>query len=389
MNYKKTLPVWFLATLLFAACAPIQDVPREPEISPQEQLIQNTKARAEQEWENAKQENTLSAYKEFLDYLGTRSDFPGKDELKNKAENRVQKLEEIAEKEIKREQELKRRKEEEEKAWEEAQHADSREAYAKFLLEFPSGVYHIQAEKAKEKIKELEEARRLDPLMNTMIFVEGGSFIRGCTSAHEPYCYNNEKPAHAVYVSDFYIGKFPVTQKQWERVMGNNPSDRQNCPNCPVTNVSWNDAKAFINQLNARSEKNYRLPTEAEWEFAARGGSKSRGDFLYAGSNNINDVSYYRDNANSRTHPVGSKAPNELGIHDMSGNVGEWCYDFYANYTIDGGVNLSGPKSGHLRVYRGGSWRASASYCRVSSRAYGPPNRTDSSIGFRVARSAE
>ena len=164
------------------------------------------------------------------------------------------------------------------------------------------------------------------------------------------------------------IGKTEVTQELWEAVMGSNPSEF-NGSNLPVENVSWEDCQTFIRKLNALTGKNFRLPTEAEWEYAARGGNNSRG-YKYSGSNTVSNVAWYKDNSSSTTHPVATKAPNELGIYDMSGNVEEWCNDGYGDYTSASQTNPTGPNSGSDRVYRGGSWFYYAFACRVSGRGY-------------------
>jgi formylglycine-generating enzyme required for sulfatase activity len=157
-----------------------------------------------------------------------------------------------------------------------------------------------------------------------MILVRGGTFRMGDTDGQGG---DNEKPVHNVTLRDFYIGKYPVTQKQWVQVMGSNHSNFKG-DDLPVEQVSWNNVQEIIKELNAKTGKKYRLPTEAEWEYAARGGNKSKG-YKYSGSNDIDKVAWYADNSGNKTHPVGTKAPNELGIYDMSGNVWEWVNDKY------------------------------------------------------------
>ena len=220
-----------------------------------------------------------------------------------------------------------------------------------------------------------------------MVFIKGGSFTMGCTSEQASDCESDEKPSHKVTLSDYYIGKYEVTQAQWRAVMGSNPSNFKG-NNLPVEKVSWNDIQTFITKLNQQTGKTYRLPTEAEWEFAARGGNSSRG-YKYSGSNNIGSVAWYDVNSNSKTHPVGQKTDNELGIYDMSGNVWEWCSDLYGDYSSSNQTNPKGASSGSYRVLRGGSWFGSASYCRVSYR-YGsnPENRRDYD-GFRLVCSSD
>ena len=211
------------------------------------------------------------------------------------------------------------------------------------------------------------------------ILVKAGTFQMGSTSG-----YSDEKPVHSVTISkDYYIGKYEVTQKQWVAVMGSNPSNWKG-DSLPVENVSWTTVQEFITKLNEKeSTDKYRLPTEAEWEFAARGGNDSKG-YTYAGSNTIGDVAWYNGNASSKTHEVGTKALNELGIYDMSGNVCEWCSDWYGSYSSDAVTDPSGASTGSIRVFRGGSWSDYAFYCRVAYRFSYYPGYSYNCIGFRI-----
>ena len=217
----------------------------------------------------------------------------------------------------------------------------------------------------------------------TMVFVEGGTFTMGATSEQGDDADYDEKPTHSVTLSDYYIGETEVTQALWKAVMGSNPSYFEG-DNLPVEQVSYNDVKEFITKLNQKTGKTFRLPTEAEWEYAARGGKKSKG-YKYSGSNNIDDVAWYYENSNNKTHPVKTKRPNELGIYDMSGNVWEWCSDNYGAYSSSSQTNPTGPSSGSYRVYRGGSWYFNARGCRVSHRSGFNPSSRFNSLGFRLA----
>jgi formylglycine-generating enzyme required for sulfatase activity len=205
----------------------------------------------------------------------------------------------------------------------------------------------------------------------------------GCTSEQVGDCYDSEKPDHKVTVSSFKMGKYEVTQAQWRVVMGNNPSKFSGCDNCPVENVSWNDIQEFIRKLNWQTGKNYRLPTEAEWEFTARGGNKNKG-YKYASGNDIGTVAWYTSNSGSKTHVVGQKQANELGIYDMSGNVWEWCEDWYGDYSSSAQIKPKGPQNGSYRVLRGGSWNGNAKRCRVSDRYIGSPDYRNNNNGFRL-----
>lgn len=217
----------------------------------------------------------------------------------------------------------------------------------------------------------------------TMIAVKGGTFTMGATSEQGSNADNDEKPTHQVTLSDYMIGETEVTKELWKAVMGNNPSYFSGT-NLPVENVSWNDCQTFITKLNQLTGKKFRLPTEAEWEYAARGGNKSKG-YTYAGSNTLSDVAWYKDNSGSKTHPVKQKQANELGLYDMSGNVLEWCQDWwYGSYSSSAQTNPTGPSSGAVRVYRGGNWNSSAFYCRVAVRLHGSPGDRYTGVGFRV-----
>ena len=218
-----------------------------------------------------------------------------------------------------------------------------------------------------------------------MIAVEGGTFTMGATAEQGSDAYDDEKPAHQVTLSSYYIGKTEVTQELWQAVMGSNPSYFSDT-NLPVETVSWNDCQSFIAKLNELTGKKFRLPTEAEWEYAARGGNKNQG-YKYSGSNTIDDVAWNYSNSSSKTHPVATKAPNELGIYDMSGNVWEWCSDWYGSYSSSAQTNPTGATSGSYRVLRGGSWGRNARNCRVSYRNYGSPGRTNGGIGLRLSLS--
>jgi len=223
-----------------------------------------------------------------------------------------------------------------------------------------------------------------DASAGTFVLVQGGSFNMGCTSEQQG-CDSDEKPVHRVTLGSYYIGQYEVTQAQWRAVMGNNPSNFKGCDQCPVEQVSWNDVQDFIRRLNERTGQNYRLPTEAEWEFAARGGNNSQG-YQYAGSGNIGDVGWYGSNSGSKTHPVGQKRANELGLYDMSGNVYEWCQDWKGDYSASAQTNPRGPSTGAYRVLRGGSWGDDPQGCRVAGRSGGVPGYRGDNLGFRLAR---
>jgi len=242
-----------------------------------------------------------------------------------------------------------------------------------------------------------------------MVFVEGGTFMMGCSGRKNCFC--SAEPAHEVTLSNFYIGKYTVTQKQWVAVMGIKSLDRiritHRDDNLPMNNISWRDAQKFISRINLRTDRDFRLLTEAEWEYAARGGLRSNG-YKYSGSDNIDDVAWYIGNRVSRNvYPVGGKLPNELGIYDMSGNVCEWVADWYArycplpkknpkrkptyNFSIRGPLfpqGLFSVPSAYGRVNRGGYHFSDPGWCSVYSRNATEPSFRRPSNGFRLAMNA-
>ena len=236
-----------------------------------------------------------------------------------------------------------------------------------------------------------EQTLVIDSLVANMVGVEGGTFTMGATAEQGDDADEDEKTTHSVTLSSFSIGKFEVTQEEWEVVMGENPSRFKGAKR-PVEQVSWEDCQKFIAILNALTGKNFRLPTEAEWEFAARGGNKSR-HYKYSGGDDAGEVAWYDafyvddSSADYGSHPVGQKNPNELGLYDMSGNVWEWCQDWSSNdyYSKSPSVDPCNSTSASERVYRGGSWCNNAAGCRVSNRNGKAPDFKGSSLGLRLA----
>lgn len=215
-----------------------------------------------------------------------------------------------------------------------------------------------------------------------MIFVEGGTFSMGSSSGEE-----DERPVHSVTLSDYYMGETEVTQELWQAVMGSNPSSFTGNRR-PVERVRWYDCQEFIEKLNVLTGEKFRLPTEAEWEYAARGGNKSKG-YAYAGSDNVWDVAWYSSNSDGTTHEVKGKLPNELGLHDMSGNVWEWCSDWYGSYFEESQTDPQGLTSSFVRVYRGGGWNNNADYCRCAERNNRTPTFSTDNLGLRLALSQD
>jgi sulfatase modifying factor 1 len=251
----------------------------------------------------------------------------------------------------------------------------------------------------------LKELAQQEPVLEGFAYVKGGNFLMGSTTGEE-----DEQPVHEITVNTFFMGKYEVTFEQYDRFCEdtgrNKPDDKgRGRGNRPVTNVNWYDAVAFCNWLSIRdgltpcysgsdvnircdfTANGYRLPTEAEWEFAATGGIKSEG-YVYSGSNSADSIAWYWDNSGGANHPVGEKSPNELGLYDMSGNLWEWCWDWYNEnyYTVSPGLNPEGSDTGSYRVLRGGSWYESTSDLRCASRSCNFPLFSSQYIGFRLVR---
>ena len=249
---------------------------------------------------------------------------------------------------------------------------------------------NVTADNISRQVTIEQSLLTLSDIEPEMVFVPGGAFTMGCTSERGNDCYDDALPAHQVAVSDFYISKTEITQDIWKVVTGNNPSYFKG-DSLPVENVSWNEVQEFINRLNTLTGKKYRLPTEAEWEFAARGGNNSK-DYKYSGSNDVDSVAWYWNNIPNQsstdegygTQPVGQKAPNELNIYDMSGNVFEWCNDWYGEYDGNAQTDPTGPLSGSYRVVRGGSWNSNEMGVSVSYRGFILPDVRHYYLGFRL-----
>ena len=224
-------------------------------------------------------------------------------------------------------------------------------------------------------------------IVKSMVLVKGGTYAMGSNSS---FSFPDEKPIHWVSLSDFFLAKVTITQKQWASIMGENPLWNQEYgkgDNYPANFISYEEAMQFVDKLNKYSGLEFRMPTEAEWEYAACGGIYSQG-YLYSGSNNVNEVAWCKSNSNGKMHLIATLSPNELGLNNMSGNVWEWCSDWYGNYTGDSANNPTGPSSGVKRVVRGGSFTYDANYCRCKVRNSLPETNRSLAVGLRLATSA-
>lgn len=229
-----------------------------------------------------------------------------------------------------------------------------------------------------------------------MVFVQGGTFMMGCTRMLNVSCDTNELPLQRVSLGSFYMGKYEVTRSQWFALMASEAEDTGGCADCPIETVSFSEIQTYLERLQARTGKGYRLPTEAEWEYAARGGNYAEG-FVYSGGDSLEELGWYVGNAlqrhtgneNNRVQPVGLKKPNALGLYDMSGNVWEWCSDIYGKYRKGLHINPKGATRGSFLVNRGGGWADVSDNCRVSYRGGNNEMYKDDDVGFRVVLGVE
>ncbi|AEE52508.1 SUMF1/EgtB/PvdO family nonheme iron enzyme [Haliscomenobacter hydrossis] len=318
-------------------------------------------------WNKAKQEDYVESYKNYL------HDFP-QGEFHQLAISAIKQHEEKA------------AQFHDDQAWQIALKHNSILFYQKYQRDFPNGLHFTDANRRIKNLKSPDDG---------LILVVGGTFSMGCINNNKQGCDDDEKPAHLVTLNDFYLSPYEVTQKQWQQVMGYNPSYFKNCDECPVENVSWEDVQKFIEKLNAQTGKRYRLPTEAEWEYAAREGGKQ---VLFGNGKNIADANEINfdggvKQSNSiigtyraKTTKVGTFFSNKIGLYDMSGNVWEWCNDWKGEYGASPQNNPIGSSSGEYRVCRGGSWIDTAQSIRVDNRSVGLPSHRTKYLGFRLAR---
>lgn len=308
------------------------------------------------------------------DYLEEEYTMPAEDRLKKvdllqikqDREHREQREREERERE-ERERQEKERKEREERERKERERQEKERK---------------EREERERKEREARGEFEVKGVKFKMVKLEGGTFTMGATKEQGSDAWDDEEPAHQVTLSDYYIGEVVVTQELWKSVMGNNPSNWKG-DNLPVEKVSWVDAQEFIKKLNGVTGRTFRLPTEAEWEYAARGGKNSKG-YKYSGSNSIDEVAWYDGNSGGRTHPVKEKKANELGLYDMCGNVREWCNDWYGKYSSYAQTNPQGHVEVSRRVLRGGDWSHIAGCCRVSYRGCLTPMDRNNRVGFRL-----
>jgi formylglycine-generating enzyme required for sulfatase activity len=272
------------------------------------------------------------------------------------------------------------------KAWVAAIKQNTLDAYRLYLGSFPKGKHADEAKLKAPPPRETKGASEytLGSENDGFVYVQGGTFIMGCKNETGKPCLPDEKPAHQETVNDFYICAHEVTQDEWRAIMGNDPPllSFPGCDRCPVERISWDDAVEFVDSLNSKSKHKYRLPTEVEWEFAAKGGIQCKG-FRYAGSNTLDSVGWYLGNSGNKTHPVGLKQPNELGLYDMTGNVWEWTSDLWTNSYQTSSIVQSTKRS-----RRGGSWASDVSLSRVECRHNGMESGVRGNcVGLRLVRS--
>jgi sulfatase modifying factor 1 len=258
--------------------------------------------------------------------------------------------------------------------------------YFSFLM-YCTGQVNNAPSQAQVKERDSLMAVSILNIDSSFVLVQGGTFEMGLPDTADVEGGEISKPRHKVTLKSFYILKTQVTQALWYSIMDTNPSFHKNCYTCPVENVTWFDTQKFIEKLNKLKKGHYRLPTEAEYEYAARGGNKSR-DMDYSGSNNVNDVGWFINNSQGKSHPVGEKKANELGLFDMSGNMWEWCSDWYEMYYYKDSPsdNPHGPDAGEQKVLRGGAWLSLDEGCMVISRGAMNPSSKDKFTGFRIVR---
>lgn len=238
-------------------------------------------------------------------------------------------------------------------------------------------------------IKDRRKYEILQRLIDNMVEIDGGSFYMGATSEQQADAYDTEAPMHYVTVSSFFLNKYEVSQAEWNAVMDQYPSNYygEDKDDYPVEMVSWVECQEFIDKLNDLTGLRFRLPTDAEWEYAARGGVLSNG-YKYSGANDVDCISWHKGNSDQHPHPVGTRGANELGLYDMNGNVWEWCQDWYANDYFaksNGATNPVGPISGRYKIIRGGSWFDDIRLCRTSSRYMNIDTNFDPGTGLRLA----
>ena len=258
--------------------------------------------------------------------------------------------------------------------------------YGKAILPMRANFCPICGRPLQGNTEPSEQTFNVNGVEFKMIKVKGGTFRMGATSEQGSDAFGFAEPVHSVALSGYYIGETEVTQELWEAVMGSNPSFFTGNNQRPVESVSWNDCQEFIKELNRLTGKKFRLPTEAEWEYAARGGKYSK-DYVYkySGSNDADEVAWYYDNSGDETHPVKTKKANKLGLYDMSGNVWEWCNDWYGSYQSNSRTNPTGPSEGEYRVLRGGSWDFFVGFVRVSVSSICTPDHRNYNFGLRLA----